>query len=199
MFSNNDWAQHRLRHRGCHPHGPGCSLASAGCSGGQGERQGLDLHPEWDFGGLVAKAAGAADFSRLRPLRRAAISSGSAAQGRAGKNPTNRTCHSPPSCPLCHLHLSSFPSFPARFHREFQPLTAVITTPPDSLPSLAGAGSLGASSTPAAPDPQSRGTTGTAATMVVPADRQTDINTHTHTREQSQAAVEGVLYGQELD
>lgn len=35
---------------------------------------------------------------------------------------------------------------------------------------------------PAAPDPQSRGTTGTATTMVVPAARQTGINTDTHTR-----------------
>lgn len=130
MFSNNRWAQ---APRCCRPHRLGCSLASAGCSGRQGERAGLDLHPGWNFGGLVAQAAGAADFSRRRPLRRAAISNGSAAQGRGGKSPTDCTCHSPLSFPLSHLHLSSFPSFPARFHREFQPLTAVITTPPDSL------------------------------------------------------------------
>lgn len=77
----------------------------------------------------MAKAAGAADFSR--PLRRAAIST--AVRCRDGEGRTQRsTCHSPLSSPLCHLHL---PSFSARFHREFQPLAAVIPTPPDS-PSL---------------------------------------------------------------
>lgn len=49
---------------------------------------------------------------------------------------------------------------------------------------------------PAAPVPQSRGTTGIAATTVVPAARQTGINTH---RDRNRAAAEVNLYSQELD
>lgn len=92
---------------------------------------------------------------------------------------------------------------------HFLPLFAISTFPPflpdsignfslslqSSQPLLthrAFAGSLGASLPPAAPDPQSRATTATAATVVVPAARQTGINTHRHTQEQSQQLGRGL-------
>lgn len=49
---------------------------------------------------------------------------------------------------------------------------------------------------PAAPVLQSRGTTGIAATTVVPAARQTGINTH---KDRNRAVIEVNLYSQEMD
>lgn len=181
MFSNNGWAQHQLRHRTV----PIARAAAWPLQGALGDR-------ETGKGWICTPNGISVVWSRrpqaLRIFRDSVLCAGppfpSALRRRDGEGRTHQTVRATPRF-LSLFPISIFPPSPpfsARFRREFQPLAAVITTPPDSLPSLAVAGSLGASLPPAAPEPQSRGTTGTAATTVVPADRQTGINTHTYLR-----------------